>query len=251
MYWVFILPSSIFFYVTTSVKPSYITYENTFRKVGKIMIANYYDNIMINQENLKSYLRLLHAVPNAPAVDVYANGQKIASDLSYSNFTPYLEIKPDVYRIEIYPTGEKNTPVLRSELAIRPGTILTCAVVGTLKTISLFPIPEPVIPVPPSRLGLKFIHLSPDAPAVDLTLSTGTVLFEDVPFKTYTHYIPLPPGIYNFQVKISDTDKTVLFVPNQRLYPDRFYSFYVIGLAGGKPGLQGLVPLDGNSYLKL
>lgn len=214
------------------------------------MLDNYYENISISQNESKAFLRLLHASPNAPAVDVYANNKKIAENLKYKDFTPYLELKPDKYNIKVYPAGRQNNSVINTEVNIKPG-IATAAAIGMLKDISLLIIPEPVIPLPSGRLGLRLVHLSPDAPAVDLYTEDGKMLFEEITYKSYTPYIPLPPGVHSFRVKISGTDKTVLKVPNQRLHPDRFYSFYVIGLATGSPGLQALTPLDGNSYLRL
>lgn len=38
-------------------------------------------------QNAMGYVRVLHAVPDAPNVDFYANGILIVSDLAYSEYT--------------------------------------------------------------------------------------------------------------------------------------------------------------------
>lgn len=216
------------------------------------MLTSYYENITkIDQREQKSYARILHASPDAPAVDIYVNNEKTVENLKYKDFTSYLELKPGKYNVKVFPAGKKNNPVINTDLEVKPNMILTIAAVGKLRNISLLPIPEPIIPLPQGTVGLKAVHLSPDAPAVDIVLNDNTKLFEDVSFKQYTHYMPLRPGTYNFKVNVAGTNNTALYVPNQTFQPNRFYSFYIVGLVEGEPGLEALTPLDGNSYLKL
>lgn len=196
-----------------------------------------------------SYIRVFHAVPNAPAVDVYANGTLIARNLSYRQFTEYQTVKAGTYQIEIYPAGRRDTPVLRTTVTLPDLSIFTIAAVGLLPNISLLPVNEPKLPLPQGMTMVRFSHLSPDAPNVDITLPDGTVLFSDVRFKETTQYIMVQPSTYHFQARVAGTDQVVLDVPNIRLAADKFYTVYAIGLAQGQPPLQVVIPLDGNSYL--
>lgn len=197
----------------------------------------------------KSYIRILHASPDAPPVDVYANGNPIARNLSYRNFTEYLPVVPGKYEVKVYPAGQMNNPVISTELNVPPQSIFTVAAVGKLADISLYPVADPVMMIPPGKVCVRFAHLSPDAPNVDITLPDGTILFKDVGYKEVTDYICVYPGTYILEARIAGTDNRVLYVPNITLLPNRFYTVYAVGLAGGNPPLQVLIPLDGNSYL--
>lgn len=201
------------------------------------------------KNNNKTYIRILHAVPNAPPVDVYANGVPIAKNLSYRGFTEYQKVTPGTYSIEVYPAGRRDTPVLRTTATLPGHSIFTIAAVGELPNISLLPIAEPKTMMPPGMLMVRFSHLSPTAPNVDITLPDGTVIFSDVRFKETTDYIAAQPATYRLQLRVAGTDKVVLDVPNIHLRPDKYYTIYAVGLPNSQPPLQVLIPLDGSSYI--
>lgn len=197
-----------------------------------------------------SYIRLLHASPGASAVDVYANDKPLAQNLAYKDFTQYLSVPSGNYNIKVYPTGRKTNPLIETTLFIPPRSIFTIAASGVPSSLALLAIPEPIKTIPQNKLYVRFAHLSPDAPNVDVVLPDGTKLFRNVSFKEYTDYVLVNPGKYILEVRPLDTQKTILYVPNVNLKPGRYYTVYAVGLASGKPSLQALIPMDGNSYLK-
>ncbi len=203
-----------------------------------------------NQNQNESYIRLLHAAPQAPAVDVYANNNLIAENLRYSNFTEYISVLPGRYNIQVYPAGRKRNPIINTSLNIPKNTIFTVAAIGQLPNISLLPIEDPRIPIRANRSYVRTAHLSPNAPEVNITQENNLLLFKNIGYKEVSNYSSLRPGTYSFEVKPTATGETVLYVPNARLIRDRFYTLYIIGLAGDNPPLQMLIPLDGNSYLR-
>lgn len=71
-------------------------------------------------------------------------------------------------------------------------------------------------------------------------------MFTNVSYKEVEDYIPLRPGTYTLEVKPTGSEEIVLFVPNVKLTPDRFYTIYAIGLVENTPPLQVVIPFDGN-----
>lgn len=198
---------------------------------------------------MTSYLRVLHASPDAPPVDVYLNNQLVASNLRYKDFTEYLPVIQGRYNVQVFAAGQRTNPVIDTVVNIPPNSIFTAAAVGKLSNIELLPIQDPRMQMQPGRAYVRFGHLSPNAPRVDVRLPDGTPLFQSVGFKEVTNYIPVNPGTYTLNVFLAGTNERVLTVPNVTLRPNRFYSVYAVGLAGGRPPLEVLIPLDGNSYL--
>lgn len=204
------------------------------------------------KRNPKSYIRLLHASPDAPAVDVYLNDELVVENLSYRDFTPYWPVDPGSYTALVYPAGTTMNSVFSGQLTIpEEPTILTIAAINPVSSLDLYPIEDPVESLPSGQVGVRFVHLSPNAPNVDLVLPNGTPLFEDVEYKEVTNYLNLQPGEYAVNVVPTGSNQPVLYVPNIQLRPDRFYSIYAVGLVGEEPNLQVLIPLDGNSYITL
>jgi len=206
----------------------------------------YYD--MFRQD---AYFRLLHASYDAPAVDVYANGSIVARNLNYRGFTEYLRVPGGQYRIDVFPAGQTQNAVLSATINLIPRTIQTIAITDRLASLSLFPILSPSMPVPQGSLYLRFVHLSPDSPSVDVTLPSGAMLFQNTGYRQITNYTLVRPGNYTFLFRPTGTNNIILTVPNINLLPNRFYTIYLIGLSRGRPSLQVLIPLDGNSYIRV
>lgn len=197
-----------------------------------------------------SFIRVLHASPDAPAVDVYANGNPIAKNLAYKGFTPYVKVPAGNYNIKVFPAGKTVNPVVDSNFELPGNSIFTVAAIGNLANISLLPVLEPLHSANPGFAMVRFAHLSPTAPPVDITLPNGQKLFKDVEFKEVTGYIPVRPGNYTLQARPTGTDKVALIVPNIVFKPNLLYTVYAVGLLEGKPSLQVLIPQDGGTYLK-
>lgn len=206
-------------------------------------------NLYSRQPSAPSYIRLMHASPNTPTVDVYANGSPIARNLGYRQFTEYFAIPGGNYNIVVYPLGHTTNPILSLNINIPGGSIFTISVIGLSPDITLLPVEEPRMNIPSGKLMLRFVHLSPNAPVLDLATQTGTV-FSNVPYKGITQYIPVNPGTYTFYLNVAGTGQRILYVPNIRLEGGRFYTIYAIGNGVGTPPLQVLIPLDGNTYIK-
>jgi len=85
----------------------------------------------------------------------------------------------------------------------------------------------------------RFIHLSPDAPAVDITLTDGTVVFGNIAFKEGTDFTPLPAASYDLQVRVAGTNTVVLDLPGINLMDGKIYTVFAKGLVSGT-GENGL-----------
>jgi hypothetical protein len=198
-----------------------------------------------NNGNSLSYVRVLHAVPDAPNVDIYADDKLIVRNLSYGSYTDYLPIPEGMYKISLYVTGTTNSPVLSNMLNVKRNTELTVAAVGTLNTIGFLSITDANTQRERNKALVRFMHLSPNAPAVDITLPDGTVIFRNVSFKHITNYIAVDPMNYTLQVRVAGTNNIVLTVPNVDLAANEYYTVYAIGLAGESPELEALLLMDG------
>ena len=199
----------------------------------------------LQDEEPMGFVRVLHAVPNAPNVDVYANDTLIFDNVAYADVTQYMPIPEGRYKITIYVTDTKNSPILSNMLTVNAGTYLTVGAVGMLDSIGLVGIVDADMMSMPSRSMVRFAHLSPNAPAVDITLSNGTVIFDDISFKEITSYLDMLPMTYSLQVRVAGTDQIVLTIPDIETEAGKFYTIYAIGLVEAEPLLEALILSDG------
>jgi hypothetical protein len=210
---------------------------------------NYYkNNNNSNNQPMNSFIRVLHAAPNAPSVDIYANGSLIASDLVYKEYSDYLPVPSGNYNIRVYPAGQMNTPVINTNIFVPANSVFTIAAIGTLPDISLYPIQEPPNGQNSGEACVRFIHLSPNAPNVDIKLPDGSTVFRNVGYKNISSYVCVPGGSYTFNVTPTGTDDVVLTVPDVPLDSNNFYSIYAVGLVGETPSLEALMLQEPRYY---
>ena len=195
-------------------------------------------------KNNSSLVRVFHAAPQAPNVDVYVNDQMVFSNLAFGDFTRYVYLDEGEYNVSVYLAGQKDRPVINQMVDVPSQQIFTIAATGNLDNLGLLVIPDKVSKSPSQNYSsIRIIHLSPNAPGVDI-LVDGDTLFEDISFGEGTDYVDLNPGTYNVNV-VLNTDKSVVLPLKVTLNPDKIYTIYIIG---NPPTLQAVQVVDGNTY---
>ncbi len=190
-------------------------------------------------------VRVVHASPDAPAVDVWVNDTIVAfSNAPFKGITGYAELEPAKYNVKVVPAGATEPVVIEAELGLDANTDYTVVAVGKLADI------EPLVLVDDNTLPaagkahVRFVHASPDAPNVDIAVKGGPVLFENVPFKQAFPYLPVDAGTYDLEVRVHDTGAVVLEVPGLALADRTVYTVFAMGLAGGEPSLTAVPSVD-------
>lgn len=199
--------------------------------------------LRVNAPNVNSGFRVLHAVPNAPNVDVYANGSLLVSNLSFSSISTYLSLTPGTYELQIYRSGFYDTPLATQNVQLAPSANYTISVV-TLGGLFLFKLRDAPIAVSPNSSYLRFMNLSQTAPLLNLNLPNGTQLFNSVEYLETTGYYTTSPGIYNFVVEFSGGTAVSKNLKDLTLEGGKLYTIYVIGVFDGKPPLGYLFVED-------
>lgn len=149
-------------------------------------------------------------------------------------------VGPDTFKIEVFPAGEgeDSSPVLDTELVVSASERLTIPIIGTLPDISLLPLQERFQGWGPSDSIIRFAHLSPNTPRVDVTLPDGTKWFSDVGYKQVTDYRVIIPGDYDLQVRQTSEEETILTTDTFMFNKGNSYTVYAVGLLGEEPPLE-------------
>ncbi|WP_044022124.1 DUF4397 domain-containing protein [Bacillus sp. SG-1] len=192
------------------------------------------------QQSRPAQVRVLHAVPDAPNVDVYVNGTKALGNLAFKDISEFMALPAGKYHIDIYPAGTSVSTVISKRVTVESGKIYTLAAVGKGNKLQLLPfITDPF--VPSGETKVRFIHLSPNAPAVDIAVKKGDVIFPKVSFKQATDYLGLTPMTVNLEVRAAGTKDVALALPNVALKPNQAYTIFAVGLLGETPELEVLM----------
>ena len=198
-----------------------------------------------NLPNLQSKIRFLHAVPSAPNVDIYLSGMLMGRDLAFSDITCYENIAPGNYEVQLYRSGSYDKPLITRNIDILPNSSSTVNVVTLGGGISIFTLNDANVEGNITNCFLRFIHLSPNAPLISLSLSNDAILFGNVEYLETTGYYPLSPAIYDFRVSFSSLSGLYKYINDKKLENGRFYTIYIIGLLNRNPKLGYLLVEDG------
>lgn len=199
---------------------------------------------------VNSYIRLLNASPNSPSLDIYLDNKLIVQNLTYKEFSKYLPLPAGNYNIKVYSSGNKVNPIIDSPIDLPSGFAFNIAIIGSFPNITLYGIPEPTTPQNFGTACIRFIHLSPNAPAFHIRVQDGTKIFSNVKYEDYTTYACIPSGNYTFRLIPTGTTDVLLTIPNIQLMPNKYYSIYAVGLLGGSPPLQAFIVEEGLSIPK-
>jgi hypothetical protein len=191
-------------------------------------------------------VRVVHASPDAPAVDVCADGAVLFGGAAFPAATAYAEVPEATYAVRVVPAGAGcgHPGVINAALPLAGGTDTTVVAVNVLAEIEPIVLADDNAAPAQGQSRVRFVHASPDAPAVDITLTDGTTLFDDVAFKEDGGYITVSAGTYDLQVRDETGTTVILPVNGVALASGKVYTVFAVGLAGGDPSLSAFVTVD-------
>ncbi len=188
-----------------------------------------------DETTAKTYAKVLvtHASPNAPGVDLLVDGAKQNSAaLAFPKNTGYLQVESGTRNIKVNVTGT-STAVINADLALAKDKNYSVFAIDSVSKISALVVEDDLSTPASGKAHVRFIHLSPNAPAVDVALAGGAVVFGNKSFKDYTAFTPLDAGTYNLEVRVAGTTPPVLPLPGIVLQAGKIYTVFAKGFLGG------------------
>ncbi|WP_273432363.1 DUF4397 domain-containing protein [Chitinibacter tainanensis] len=164
----------------------------------------------------QAQLRVIHASPDAPNVDVYAGGNKVLSNVPYQAASGLLTVNPGALAVKVTPTGS-STGVINATLDLKADTLTTVVAVNEMAKIEPLVITEASAAPATGKARLRVVHGAATAPAVDIyittptaDLATTTATIPNVAFKGVSAALEVAPADYRVRVTAAGS-KTVVF----------------------------------------
>jgi MYXO-CTERM domain-containing protein len=157
-------------------------------------------------------VRVIHASPDAPAVDIYVNGEAVSalSNVPFFTASDFLSLPAGDQQIAVAPAGTSvDDAVISATVTLNAGSAYSIAAVGLLENIQAQVYEENLSPTAEGEARVYVYHFSPDAPAVDIRLADGTVLAEGLAFPNKGE-LNVPADTYDIQVVPSGASEPVV-----------------------------------------
>jgi predicted ester cyclase len=191
----------------------------------------------------KVRLRVVHAAPgfgNAKGeVDVYINGRKRLSNVSFFSASEYLTLSPGNVKVQVTPAGARPThgnSAVDKRFPLAGGKDYTIVASGTKATNNVGgTLLEDDNAAPAAgKVKLRVAHFSPNAPGVDIFIN-GEKAVPNLEFTKTAGYLEVDPGTY--KVGIAPANATVIFETDVTLEGNTVYTAWANGLLGNQDAL--------------
>jgi hypothetical protein len=213
-------------------------------------------------------LQVLHASPDAPAVNVYVDGAQVLSNVDYKQGSAQLglTVRDEPYRIRvdgILPDGDV-TVIGPADLTFEADTVYTIAAVGSVADIAPAIISQPDVPVTPGSARLFVLHATAGAaPSFSLPVDVyidaysepnapiGTSVPFTFDFQETIGPAEVAPGDYQIRVTLAGTETVVYDSGLVSLVGGDDLTLAAVPNVEGGPAAVSLVALTGSGSAEL
>jgi Domain of unknown function (DUF4397) len=170
-------------------------------------------------------VRVLHASPDAPAVDIAVNNEILFGHVEFSNLTETLAVPVGTYDGELRVAGTNIVALALKGVTLESGKVYTFIAADAVAKLSAITTTVPGVLKPNATSRVRVAHLSPDTPNVDVYVNNLKVL-SNVPFKAVSDLLTVPSGQYNFKVRVagSPANSTPAIDTDAYLQPGQTYT---------------------------
>lgn len=191
----------------------------------------------------EALVRVVHASPDAPAIDVYVDDAVVVQNLAFGAASEFLTVADGERQVRVVPTG--TDPAAGSVIDEKPefddGGAYVVAAVGLLAEIEakVYDVNLDAFEEE-GRARVRVVHAAPGVDDVDVAVAAGDTLFEGVGFGDGSDYTEVEAGTYDLEVRTGD--EVALAAPDVALVAGQVYEVFAIGqIADGSLRLLPLV----------
>ncbi|WP_407542616.1 DUF4397 domain-containing protein (plasmid) [Deinococcus radiomollis] len=184
-----------------------------------------------------AYVRVVHGVSDAPAVDVYVDGTRTVANAPFKAVTPYGNVPSGSHKVMITAAGNKTAVVFSGTVSLRAGTYYTVAAVGYLKTLKVKVFGTARMNMNKAKAEVNVYHLAPDAPRVQalaVDMSNAAILPGGVSYLQKATVRVNPMGVNLDIVPFGKTTPVVKNISGISVAGGKTYSIFALGTLKNK-----------------
>ncbi len=210
----------------------------------------------------EAQVRLMHASPDLPPVDVYLDEVSLAANLAYRTASAWTTQRAATYQLRLLPAGEPDaTPILIKQIALRADETASLVLLGTQDRLRIAAIAEDLSPTPVNAARLIFVNAAPDTVSVRVSTYSGEIPgLRPVPFGAASRPLAYHAGIAAFVVETgsADSPREIDLLPEREWRAGTVYAVIITDTPNAPPvvletetgvgdtilAAEGVVPLD-------
>ncbi|MBN1680449.1 MAG: DUF4397 domain-containing protein [Anaerolineae bacterium] len=180
----------------------------------------------------ETLVRLIHASPNTPPVDVYLGNELAAIDLAFQSWEDGAAFRSQSTTLRVVPAGEPDAvPILQKQISLLPHAAVDLVLVDVLERLTVVPVQRDLSPTPFNAARYTFLNAAVGTQQVAVLAAGTDTGIPSIPFGQ-----ALLPMLfeeqtieYDFTTADGETPREVDHIPD-REWPAGFaYTIIVTG----------------------
>ena len=125
--------------------------------------------------------------------------------------------------------------LLEANMPFPAGVNVTLAAVGLAPALEALVLVDNNTAPAAGMARVRFVHASPDAPAVDIAIKGGPVVLPNIAYKDFAEG-EVPAGTYDLEVRVAGSSTVALFLPGTKIDAGKIYTVFAEGTVTGPDG---------------
>jgi hypothetical protein len=197
-------------------------------------------------------LRVVHASPDAPNVDVLVDNTAALTNVAYKAASTYLQVPSGSRNLKVRATGT-TTVVIDQTATLDQGSAYTVIATGRVASIAPLVLTDDQTNPAAGNVRVRLVHASPTAGNVDIyvtgptaDITTATPTLANVGFRVASNYLEVPAGTYRVRVTPAGTKTVAIDVNHVALTAGQVRTAVAVDAPGGGAPLGAILLADRN-----
>ena len=188
----------------------------------------------------------INASPDAQPVDFFLD-QNRASNYPIANGTSqdYIRAYTGKRNLIFYTSGNK---MISDTATLKDKALYSVFLANLVSKPDLILLTDTIKQPATGIAAIRFINLSPDAPATDLAIKGGNILVSNKSYKGYSGFVTLPVNAaYNFEIRQAGTNTVLASLSNIRIV-NGLYTIWLQGINAATDQTKLSAHIQNNVY---
>jgi hypothetical protein len=216
------------------------TYKTTSKRwitrIGAVCLLSVFLTSCLKSKNdtynpPSAYVLFAQASPDQQPIDLYLNNNLVNSlPITYGTGIDYFRAFAGPRQVNIYAhTGMSK--ILSDTIQLKTDSAYSMFMVGKSGSASILLLSDALTKPATGQASIRFVNVSPDAPAVDFAIKDSTAFIANKAFKAYSLFMPITGGkTYTFEVRQHGTNTVLATIASANIAPGLVYTVWLHGL---------------------
>ena len=175
---------------------------------------------------------VINASPDSQPLDFFMNQNKVNSfPIAYSNGLDYFRAYPGSRTANFYVAGTQQK-VISDTITLQVNKYYSIFLSNHVSKPDVVFLTDSITTPAAGMASIRFVNLSPDAPAVDLGIQGGAVLISNKSYKGFSLFVPVQgDNTYTLEIRQAGTSTVLASIANKTLHSGAVYTVWLQGFA--------------------